>query len=535
MKRLSIAAIALFVIVALCSVPAMAQPGAALAPLPSVTAAPGADGQPSYDYSVPAAAIRPAGTASPRDWDKLVSENKLLDTAVKAESAILIDEKTNTVLFEKNADAKQYPASITKIMTAYLALESGKSLTEKVTVGKLPAMESGAVSMDLKEGETLTLEDLVNVFLIKSANDAGNAIAIYLAGSVEAFIDMMNAKAQELGMTNTHYVTTNGLHDAEHYTSARDMAKLAMAARKIPEFKKIVMRTSYTVKATNKHSSKRLFEGHNALVMSKDAYYYTYATGIKTGYHSKVDGSGGNDHTYVSSAEKDNMSLVAVVLKDGKNEKWSDAITMFEYGFKYYDTLDLKQLLVSKTVPPMDVENAAGSDPGLGSLQLIVRPITPDAYMTGLRDEIGTLTGDPALFEQKIEFTKKAAPIAKDEAVGKVTYLYNGEVKLECELLASRDVKEMPTPAPTIATAGATANTSTNGNTSSGGSAVPGTSTPTGGKPGGIGSIFLWLGVIVLVLLAAGITIRLVNMQRRNRKYSQYNYRQGGNGTKMRR
>ena len=172
-------------------------------------------------------------TASPRDFDTLAPEGDLLPEAVKAPSAILMDSRTGKALFEKAADERRYPASTTKIMTCLLALEKGK-LDDIVTVGKMPALEKGSTIIDLKQGETMKLEELLYGLMLESGNDAAQAIAIHLAGSLEDFADMMNQKAQELGMTSTHYMNPHGLNHEEHYTTARDMAKLAIAARKYP-------------------------------------------------------------------------------------------------------------------------------------------------------------------------------------------------------------------------------------------------------------------------------------------------------------
>ncbi len=471
-----------------------------------------------------AAAAMPYGTASPRDWDKKAPEGELLGTAVKAEAAILMDEKTGKILFEKNADAHLYPASITKIMTCLLAVEyikSGHKTSELVTVGTLPKLPSGYVNIGLVSGETLPLETLLYALMLPSANDAANAIGVHVGGSIEAFVQMMNDKAQELGMTNTHYTNTYGLHDTEHYTSAKDMAILAREGRKYPEFTKLVSTYKYTAPATNKHEA-RTWENHNKLINpNKDeAYGYTYATGVKTGYTDPAR------YTLVSSAKKDNMSLIGVVLKDGKPDYWVDSVTMLEYGFQFFDTLDLKKLLSSQTIDPLEVKNAAGTDPGQGVLQLTLLPKTVNAYITDQKEIIDSLRADPSQFVANVQITKDAAPIAQDEVIGTVTYTYKESIVFECDLLASREVKEMPTPAPTTAQAGN--NSTANGSSqSAGGVAQSGKPSDLDEANGGGSSILVWIGVVVLVLLLAVVAIRIVNMQKRNRKYRQYNYRSG--------
>ncbi len=470
-----------------------------------------------------AAAAMPYGTASPRDWDKKAPQGELLDTAVKAEAAILMDEKTGKILFEKNADARLYPASITKIMTCLLAVEyikSGHKMSELVTVGTLPKLPSGYVNIGLKSGETLPLETLLYALMLPSANDAANAIAIHVGGNIEAFVQMMNDKAQQLGMINTHYTNPYGLHNTEHYTSARDMALLAKEARKYPEFTKLTSTFKYTAPATNEHDAWK-WENHNKLINPNkgEAYGYIYATGVKTGYTDPAR------YTLVSSAKKDNMSLIGVILKDGKPDYWVDSVTMLEYGFQFYDTLDLKKLLSSQAIDPLEVKNAAGTDPGQGVLQLTLLPKTVNAYITDQKEIISGLRADPSQFVANVQITKDTAPIAQDEVVGTVTFSYKESVVYECDLLASREVKEMPTPAPTTAQSESSSNSK--GSKPSSIAVQSGNPSDDGSESGGGGSILVWVGVVVLVLALAMVAIRLVNMQKRNRKYRQYNYRQG--------
>ena len=150
------------------------------------------------------------------------------DLKIYSDAVILIENKTGKTLYEKNSEQKMYPASTTKILTAILAIEKG-NLNDTTTVSKtaLAEMKSGYSSAYLVEGETLTIEQLLTVLLVHSANDASNVLAEYISGSISSFVDLMNEKAQELGCTNTHFVTTNGLHDDNHYTTAKDMSIIA--------------------------------------------------------------------------------------------------------------------------------------------------------------------------------------------------------------------------------------------------------------------------------------------------------------------
>ena len=167
-------------------------------------------------------------------------------------AAILIDADTGRLLYGKNIDAKLYPASMTKMMTAILAIESGR-LDEVVTVPyeaiqSVNFLEDSA--MGLLTGEELTLDQLVSSMLVVSANDAANVIAYYLGGSMDAFVEQMNQKAAELGMTNTHFANSNGLHDDAHVTTCRDLALISCEAIKNPTFRKIVGTVRYTITTT---------------------------------------------------------------------------------------------------------------------------------------------------------------------------------------------------------------------------------------------------------------------------------------------
>lgn len=500
MKRLLLTTLFAVVLAgALLSTQALAQPNAAPAPLP-------------------------AGTASPRDPSKYWPDGKLDPTKIKGDSAILIDAKTGDVLFEKDADTKRYPASTTKIMTCLVALESGKSLDGDVTVGSLPKADftDGAENISLKTGEVIKFEDLLAGMMIPSGNDAADAVAMYVGGSIDDFVDMMNQEAQKLGMTGTHYDDTNGLvDDSNHYTTTRDMSTLARAAVKYPEFVKLVSDSTYTMGTTNKTDKERKWTTTNYLLLNNQ-YGYKFATGIKTGFTSMAENS------FVASAKQGDVSLISVVMHDEpRTNLWTDSVTMFEYGFQNYDTLDLQQLFSDQTFS-VDVKDAASTDPNQGKLNLIMKPKSA-AYITDRISVIQGLKTDPSQFQKQQTITKDTAPIQQDEAVGTVTYYYQGNPVLTCDLLAERDVEVMATPAPSIPIATASS--------ALGNSSDPGSPSASGGaviqQTPGSGSTIIWLAVIALLLVLAILTIRFANTQRRSRRYSHYNYRQS-NGARMR-
>lgn len=200
-------------------------------------------------------------------------------------TVLLMESRTGQVLFEKNGYTKAYPASTTKIMTAILVLENC-SLTEKAKVSPnaINSVPSSYSNINLQADEELTVNQLLNVLMIGSANDAANVLAEHVAGSVESFCTMMNAKAVEIGCKNTHFVNPNGVHNKEHYSTAYDLALMGRYAMKNEEFRKLVTADNFTLPATNKFPTNDRVVTMTNLLLKKDTsdkvdnYYYEYAT-----------------------------------------------------------------------------------------------------------------------------------------------------------------------------------------------------------------------------------------------------------------
>lgn len=237
--------------------------------------------------------------------------------SVSANNAVLIEQSTGRILFEKNAHEKQNIASITKIMTAIIAIESGK-MDEMATASKNAVYTEGS-SIYLKEGEKMAVEDLVYGLMLRSGNDAAVAIAEHVGGSEEGFVYLMNEKAKWLGMTNSHFDNPHGLDSQTHYSSAYDMALLMRYAMENNEFQKITGAKSYK-------SDKREYSWRNKNKLL--TALYKYCTGGKTGFTKQTG------RTLVSTASKDGMNLIAVTLDDP--DDWRDHMNMFEWGFDTY-------------------------------------------------------------------------------------------------------------------------------------------------------------------------------------------------------
>lgn len=246
---------------------------------------------------------------------------------VSAKSAILIEQESGRILYAKDAYTKRKIASITKIMTAIIAIESGK-LKDEVKIRKQHTHIEGS-SIYLEKGEIITIEDLVYGLMLRSGNDAAVAIADYIGGSVDGFVYLMNEKAKQLGMHDTHFSNPHGLDTTDdHYSTAYDMAILTQYAMKNETFQKI-FGTKFYKSHTINDENIRYWKNKHKLVTS----LYKYATGGKTGYTKKAR------RTLVTTANKNDMTLIAVTL-DAPND-WNDHINMFEYAYKKYDRVML--------------------------------------------------------------------------------------------------------------------------------------------------------------------------------------------------
>jgi D-alanyl-D-alanine carboxypeptidase (penicillin-binding protein 5/6) len=246
--------------------------------------------------------------------------------SVSAKSAILMEQESGRILYEKDAYTKRRIASITKIMTAILAIESGK-MNQYVKVSEQAVRTEGS-SVYLKAGEKIKLEDLVYGLMLRSGNDTAVAIAEFVGGSPEGFVYLMNQKAKQIGMLNTHFANPHGLDNKmNHYSTAYDMALLTRYAMNNPLYRKIAGTKVY--RAPNPAEDwDRVWRNKNRLLTK-----YKYCTGGKTGFTKLAK------RTLVTTAKKGDMSLIAVTIND--SDDWNDHITMFESGFKNYDMVEV--------------------------------------------------------------------------------------------------------------------------------------------------------------------------------------------------
>lgn len=276
-----------------------------------------------------------------------------------SETAVLMDADTGAILYNKGMDEKRYPASITKIMTALLALEHS-SLDEEVTFTEecLADQTSDSGNLGMKVGEILTMRQCLMALMIRSANDVATQIAVHVAGSVSAFADMMNQRAQELGCVNTHFVNASGMPDENHYTTAHDMALIFQQAIKNQDFLDIIGTQSFTIEPTNMNPESRVLNTHHALLSASAPEHYDGCFGGKTGVTEA------SKNTLVSGATRDGMTLIAVAMRADAGQVCQDHISMFDYGFNNFRKVEVPggAVTIPKDVQVSDLTTTESAD-----------------------------------------------------------------------------------------------------------------------------------------------------------------------------
>ena len=332
---------------------------------------------------------------------------------ISVPSAILMDQSTGTVLFEHNADEKRAPASVTKVMTMLLimeAIEAGKlNLNDPVTVSA-EAASMGGSQVYLKEGETMTVDEMLKCIAVVSANDCCVAMAETISGSLSSFIEEMNKRASELGMTNTHFNSCTGLDTENHYTTARD---IALMSRELMQHTQIIQYT--TIWMDTVRNGAFSLSNTNKLVR-----FYDGATGLKTGFTSDAG------YCLSATATRDSLSLIAVVLGgETSDQRFEDAKALLNFGFSQY-SLYQEPL---PAPPPVNV---------IKGLEDSVQPVLIEAPSFLV----------PKGSETQVTYTvdlpdSVLAPVEPNQKLGTVTYTLNGEVLGSCNLIAEKEVSRV--------------------------------------------------------------------------------------------
>lgn len=255
---------------------------------------------------------------------------------ITSTAAVIMEDSTNTILYAKNMDQALYPGSTVKIMTTLVALENS-NLSDTVTMTEtgIKGVTDGAVSISAQLDETFTMEQCLYAIMLASANDISLQVAEHISGSVEAFVQLMNARAAELGCTNTVFTNPTGLPDENQHITAHDMALIMEAAMRNDTFQTIAAATSYTIPATNVSGGERALTNNFALMNAAGASYYQGCLGGKVGY---TDASGS---TLVCGATRNDVTLIAVVLQGATGQTEPEAITLMDYGFGNFQPLSL--------------------------------------------------------------------------------------------------------------------------------------------------------------------------------------------------
>lgn len=336
-----------------------------------------------------------------------------------ADSAVLMDADTGEILYDKNMDKTQYPASTTKIMTALLAIEN-LDYDDTVTVSRRAAdvVIEGA-NLDCKYGEQFRVKDVVYGLMLHSANEMAVILAEAVSGSEANFAELMNERAEEIGCTGTHFVTPNGLPDARHVTTAHDLALIAREAMQNEKFAEVVATVNYTIPATNmseardvKNSNFMLYKRGKLEVDGVERpYKYDGLKGIKTGYTNAAQGC------LVEEAERKDLDLLCVTLHSENDMRFQDAIKLLDWGFKNYKM---------KTLIPSD-EEVASCEVRKGSEKKVAAVPVSDIRVCVEKTSSGAKL-DREDYTWKVQEKSFTAPVKKGKNAGQLKLYKEGRL-----------------------------------------------------------------------------------------------------------
>lgn len=373
---------------------------------------------------------------------------------LQAEAAILIEASSGTILYEKNATQKMYPASMTKMLTALVALDYFKP-EDLIVVGS----EINEVSLDSSKaghelGETLTVENAIRGLIIPSGNDSANVVAAAVAKKAEndenmtfgkcevVFTDLMNKKAEELGATNSHFANAHGYHSDDHYTCAHDLALIGRAFMENKTLAENCEGKSYSgngaeglVKAedTSVKTQDYNWRSHNLLITDGE-YNYPYAIGIKTGF---TDEAG---DCVTAAAEKDGEELIAVIFKSEDPNRWLDAKNLFEYGYNQYEKITVAKAEEAIADAPLTKHKKSEGNTVPVVFRKEVTAILPKDTAKDMKLTVSY--NDTYAVTDKEGNVSLKAPIEKGAEIGTATYEVKGKTVLEAPVYAGRDVSK---------------------------------------------------------------------------------------------
>lgn len=348
---------------------------------------------------------------------------------IKGTAAVLIDSRTGKVLYDKSMNEAMHPASTTKIMTGILALETLRM--DQVLTADKDAAEVEPTKINMKEGEQFTVEQLLNVMLIRSANDTAVVLGKAMGGDIAGFAGLMNAKAKAVGARNTHFVNPNGFTDEAHLTTAYDLAMIARYAMENPAFREIVQKPEYTIGPTNLTQEPRTVRNTNELTYNIKTFevngeavstQYEGTTGVKTGSTKRAG------RCFVGSAMRDGRELICVVLQSDDENISFDAIKLLDYGFDHFEN----HIITSAAIYSGTLRVKSGA------ARKMQTQLAEDAVITvgkgaSADPNITTLVDVPAYV---------TAPVTQGTVVGMFSVYVDDRLEQQIDILAAADIPQ---------------------------------------------------------------------------------------------
>lgn len=350
------------------------------------------------------------------------NSNKIDNPELNARIALIYDRASGRIIYEKNGNKQTPMASTTKILTSIVILENA-DLKETVTIGS-KAAGTGGSRLGLKKNDKITVNDLLYGLMLRSGNDAAVALALHVGGSIEGFADMMNKKAEELGLTNSHFVVPHGLDNEGHYTTAYELAKMADYALNIPKFKEIVSSKSATIYI---NGYPKAINNTNNLLGSVSGVY-----GVKTGF---TNGAG---RCLVSSCKRGELDIITVVIgANTNNQRTADTKELIEYAFNNFFLINIEEIIQDKFEQWKNIsEGRIYVNKGIENGIKLYLEEPKKSVMAVRKDSIDKIDIEVnSLFYME-------APVAKDQVIGNLRVIINGEEIEVLEIRAIREVKK---------------------------------------------------------------------------------------------
>ena len=352
---------------------------------------------------------------------ELSNSDDINEPKINSKSAVIFDRTSGEIIWGKDENSKKKMASTTKIMTAMIVIENKENLSEIVTISNKAAGVGGS-RLGLSSGNKISANDLLYGLMLKSGNDCAIALAEFTSDSVDNFVDKMNQKAEELCLTQTHFVTVNGLDEEEHYTTALELAKITDYALKNEKFREIVRTKNYTVTI---NGYGKTIVNTNELLGNLNGVY-----GVKTGF------TNGANRCLVTAVKRENMDIICIVLgADTKKDRTRDSIKIIEYAFANYSMINLENKILEEFEDWNNTNNITiikGVDK-YAQIEL--------AYFQN--SSIAVQNNDINKIEIQIEALKILnSPIYKGTKVGELKVKVNNETRVKIDLIISKDIKK---------------------------------------------------------------------------------------------